>query len=90
MATNNQIAALRKASWENGQQSADQRALAFSQTIRGVENYRDASGRSTELAGGYSNAWKLNDGSYLMSINPNFDVRRDLGLDALKLEPDRR
>jgi hypothetical protein len=89
-ATNNEISALRKQAWENSQQSVDRRAIAFSQTIRGVENYTGPDGRKTELSSGYSAAWKLNDGTYLMSTNPAFDARRDLGVSAERLDPNRQ
>ena len=87
--TNAQIAALRASSWNASQRSADQRAADFSQTIRGVENYQGADGKKTELDAGFANAWKLNDGSYLMSTNPNFDAGRDLGLEGRRLDPKR-
>ncbi len=87
--TSEQIGKIITEGWRANQRTADQRAFEFGQMIRGVETYRDANGRGTELSSGYANAWKLNDGSYLLSTQVNFDPRRDLGLDGQKLEPQR-
>lgn len=76
-------------SWQAGQRSGDRRALAFSQALRDVETYRDPQGRATELNSGFAGAWRLDDGSYLMSRDPGFDPWRDAGLRGQRLEPQR-
>jgi hypothetical protein len=73
--------------WQGRQQSGDRSALEFSQTIRGVQTYIEPGGKRIELPGGQASAWKLDDGSYLLSTQSAFDPRRDLGLNAQKLEP---
>ena len=84
-----QIGQLITSSWNAQQRSADQRAFEFGQLIRGVETYRDENGKGTELKAGYANAWKLDDGSYLLSTQAQFDPWRELGLKGQKLEPQR-
>jgi uncharacterized protein YbdZ (MbtH family) len=88
--TQQEVAAMRVSIWQSGQKSADQRAADFSQMIRGVEHYAGADGRKTELDSGYANAWKLKDGSYLMSSASGFDPNRDLGIDGQRLDPVKR
>jgi hypothetical protein len=88
--TQQEIASMRVSTWQSGQKSADQRAADFSQMIRGVEHYAGADGRKTELDSGYANAWKLKDGSYLMSSSAGFDPNRDLGIDGQRLDPVKR
>ncbi len=86
---NSQIAQMRTEIWNNNQRSSDQRATEFSQFIRGVQNYQGGDGQKTELSAGYHHAWKLNDGTYLLATQPNFDPRRELGVDGQRLESTR-
>ena len=75
--------------WKANQKTADQRAVAFSRMIRGVDAYADSQGKTQELTSGYSRAWKLDDGSYVLSTQANFDPWRDLGLRGQPLEQQR-
>jgi hypothetical protein len=60
-------------SWEQRQSSQDRMHTEFIKTIRGVENYRDETGKY-EMASGYDHAWSRGDGnSFVLSNNPNFD-----------------
>lgn len=45
----------------------------FSEYLRGVETWKDESGSTIELSGGYSYAWQHADGSYLLSNSHGFD-----------------
>ena len=56
----------------------------FSETIRGTETYNDdnAAGGQVELSNLYDNAWRLNDGTYVLSDDANFEPYRDLGSKA--------
>lgn len=59
--------------WEASQQSGDRIHTNFVKAIRGVENYRDETGR-IELSSGYNHAWSRSDGSsFIMSNNSGFD-----------------
>ena len=86
--TNEYISNLRQETWEAQQKSSDTRAREFGEMLRGVETYNDADapGGTVELSHMYNDAWKLNDGSYVLSNDPNFDPWRDLNIDGQKLE----
>lgn len=86
--TNDYISKLRQDTWNAQQESADRRAREFGELIKGVETYKDewAPGGQRELSGHYNNAWRLNDGSYVLTDDPNFDPWRDLQLEGKKLE----
>ncbi len=59
--------------WEQRQSANDRMHTNFIKTIRGVENYQDATGK-IELTSGYDHAWSRGDGSsFIMSNNPNFN-----------------
>ena len=56
--------------------------------IRGNETYNDANaaGGQVELSNLYDHAWRLNDGSYVLSNDASFEPWRDLGLEGKRLE----
>ncbi len=85
--SNEDISRIRQSVWDNQQQSADRRAREFGELIKGVETWRDADapGGSVELSQ-TNHAWRLNDGTYVMTDNPNFDPWRDLQVEGRKLE----
>ncbi len=85
--SNAEIAQIRSEAWEAQQESADRRAREFGEVIRGVETYDDgnAPGGQVELSGNYDNAWRLNDGSYVLTNDASFEPWRDLGLEGEKL-----
>jgi hypothetical protein len=89
MRSNEAISRIREEAWSSYQESADRRAREFGELIRGVETYKDdnAPGKTVELSHNYENAWRLNDGSYVLSKDVNFEPWRDLGLEGRKLEP---
>lgn len=69
-----QISATITQSYQSQQAVQDRAASQFSQTIRGVESYRDPqSGKTVELTGGYDNAWVSPRGEYLVSNSPGFN-----------------
>jgi hypothetical protein len=51
-------------------------------TLREVEHYREPGGSTVELPSHYRQAWKLKDGSYLLTDDVNFRPARDLGVDG--------
>ena len=63
---------------------ADRRAREFGELIRGVETYNDtnAPGGTVQLSSMYNNAWRLNDGSYVLTNDSSFQPYRDLGVDG--------
>lgn len=86
--SNAEIARIRQDAWNAYQESADRRARQFSEALRGVETYRDpdASGGTVELSHRYANAWRLIDGSYVLTNDPGFEPYRDLKVEGRRLE----
>lgn len=89
--TNDYISNLQRDTYAARQRSEDYIARERGKGLRGVEEYADpnAPGGTVELSSYYDHAWALRDGTYVLSTDPNFDPRRDAGLDARKLEPAR-
>lgn len=85
----NYSADLQQRTWEEGSASRDRIAEGWSQTLRGVETWRDASGGSVELSSGYNEAWSKPDGTYILSNNPLFDPNVAFQEDWKKLEKGR-
>ncbi len=85
--TNDAIATMRTETWTANQASADKRAVAFSEALRDIQTFNDpdASGGKVELSNNYDHAWRLNDGSYVLSNDANFEPGRDLGIDGSRL-----
>lgn len=85
--SNEDIARIRQSVWDTQQQSADRRAREFGELMKGVETYTDANapGGTVELSQ-TNHAWRLNDGSYVLTDDPNFDPWRDLQLEGRQLE----
>jgi hypothetical protein len=59
------------------------------ETIRGVETYNDPQSTTgtVELSNQYSQAWRLQDGSYVLTDDPSFNPYLATGQDGAKLEP---
>ncbi len=89
MRTNEEIAAIRNNAWEAAQESSDRRASAFIDTIREVQTYQDpdAPGGQVQLSSHYSEAWKLNDGTYILTNDKSFEPWRDLDMEGQRLSP---
>jgi hypothetical protein len=89
--SNAEISRIREEAWNAYQESSDRRAREFSEVIRGVETYDDANapGGQVQLSGHYDHAWRLNDGSYVLTNDSNFEPWRDLGLEGNRLEATR-
>ncbi|WP_295428068.1 hypothetical protein [uncultured Thiodictyon sp.] len=86
--SNAEISRIREDAWNSYQKSADRRAREFGELMRGIETYRDtdAPGGTVELSHNYGHAWRLNDGSYVLTNAADFEPWRDLGLEGRKLE----
>jgi hypothetical protein len=89
--SNAEIARIREQAWNAQQESADRRVREFGEVIRGVETYDDpqAATGQVELSGHYDHAWRLDDGSYVLTNDPNFEPWRDLGVEGETLKPTR-
>lgn len=86
--SNVDISRIREDAWNSYQDSSDRRAREFGELMRGVETYsdQDAPSGTIELSHNYENAWRLNDGSYVLTNDINFEPWRDLGREGHKLE----
>jgi hypothetical protein len=58
--------------WEKAGNS-DNNTKAWSEYIRGVDNWTEAGGNKVELTAGYSNGWSKSDGSYILTNDVSFD-----------------
>ncbi len=89
--TNAEIARIRDEAWSAAQESSDRRVREFGELMRGVETYDDtnAPGGQVELSNLYDHAWRLDDGSYVLTNNINFEPGRDLGVAGNRLEATR-
>lgn len=88
---NDYISALRSQVAENRAASEARISQARGDGMRDVQRYTDgaAPGGQVELSAFYDNAWRLKDGTYVLTTSPGFDLWRDLGLEGQKLEPAR-
>jgi len=69
-----EIRNIQRQGYEGRQRTMDQISEQRSQTMRGVETYRNpASGETVELSNQYGQAWVNNRGEYLLSDQPGFD-----------------
>lgn len=69
--------------------SIDRTHTANVRSVREVELYRGSSvgGNGTvELPNHYQHAWRLRDGTYVMTDSPNFDPNRELGVPGEQLQ----
>jgi hypothetical protein len=71
--------------------SDERRQRQIGEVIRGTQHFDDASapGGRAELSNLYDHAWRLNDGSYVLSNDSSFEPYRDLGIEGQKLEQTR-
>ena len=88
--SNAEIARIRQDAWSSYQESADRRAREFGEAIRGVETYHDpdAAGGTVELSHLYDNAWRLTDGTYVLTNDASFEPYRDLQIEGRRLAPE--
>jgi len=89
MRSNEEISRIRQEAWSSYQESADRRAREFGELMKGVETYTDANapGGQVELSANYNHAWRLRDGSYVLTNDASFDPWRDLRLEGEQLGP---
>jgi hypothetical protein len=89
--TNREIADMQQRGWEARQASQDRRHREFIETIRGVETYNDPSSATgtVQLSNQYSNAWRMNDGSYVLTDDPSFNPYAATGQEGVRLSPAR-
>lgn len=84
---NDYVSRIRQETADMRAQSEERRQRQFGEVIKGVQTYDDnnAPGGRVELSSLYDNAWRLNDGTYVLSNDSGFEPGRDLGLDGRRL-----
>jgi hypothetical protein len=85
--TRQEIAEMQNQGFRERQNSQDRQHQSTVQAIRGVTPWRDAGGSTVELPNHFRHAWKLKDGSYLLTDDANFNPSRDLRIDGQALKP---
>ena len=68
-----EIAQIQHEAWAASQKSADQAAQDFDMYIRGHAMFTGPDGQPVELNNGGNTAWKMPDGTYVFSNDPNFN-----------------
>lgn len=86
MDTMREIGEMNQKSYEYRQRVQDEGHKKFSQMIREVESFSDPDGSEVELPSTHQNAWKLDDGTYILTDDHSFKPFRDLGVDGEQLE----
>jgi hypothetical protein len=83
------IERVRDETWSQREQSAERRMREFGELMRNVETFvdADAPGGTREFNAAYDNAWRLRDGSYLLSTDRNFDPWQELQIEGRRLAP---
>jgi hypothetical protein len=86
--THEEIARIREEAWNSYQQCSDRRFREFGELLRGVETDADpeSSFGQIELSSLYDSAWRLDDGSYVLTNDVSFDPYRALGVAGKKLD----
>jgi len=85
---NDYVSRIRREAADARAASDERRQREFGELIRGTETWDDADapGGRAELSGLYDHAWRLNDGTYVLSADASFDPWRDLGVEGWRLE----
>ncbi len=66
--------------------ASDRNQREFIETIRGVETYYDPVDKSpVQLDYNYKDAWRINDGTYVLTNDPSFDPQK-YNLDGVQLK----
>nr|MBP6671337.1 hypothetical protein [Gemmatimonadales bacterium] len=85
--TGQEINDIQMGTWRSQNESSDRTQRERVEAIRGVETYNDPAGAGTvQLSSLYQHAWRLRDGSYLLTNDVNLDPGRDLGVQGQRLQ----
>ncbi|MGB7932572.1 MAG: hypothetical protein WCH04_10180 [Gammaproteobacteria bacterium] len=85
--TGEEIREMQADSWRRYNESSDRMSRETSEAIRGVETYNDPyNGDTVQLDNTYEHAWQLNDGSYVLTDDPDFKPYSVFGQDGRQLE----
>jgi len=81
------VSAIHNQTWETTQTSQDGSYDQTIDAVRGVQPYADpARDGPVDLDNTYDHAWRLQDGSYYQTDDPNFNPYLELGVDGEELQ----
>ena len=66
--------------------ASDRTHQATIDSIRGVERYHDPAGHTVQLDDTWNHAWSLDNGTYLLVDDPNFNPAVTLGVNGQELQ----
>ena len=86
--TSKEIMEMNRRSYEERNRIMDRQQREVSESIRDVETYNDPNSATgtVELSNQYKNAWRLDDGTYVLSDQPDFNPYAVYGQGATRLE----
>jgi len=86
--TSKEIMEMNRRSFEERNRIMDRQQREVSEAIRDVETYNDpmSTTGTVELSNQYKNAWRLDDGTYVLSDQPDFNPYAVYGQGAKRLE----
>lgn len=86
--TRQEIAGMQQRGYESRSASQDRMQVENVKAIRGIERWASPSGSGpvAELPNTYAHAWRLKDGSYVLTDSPSFDPNRDLKIEGEALK----
>ncbi len=86
--TSNEISDANLEAWQQSQNVKDQLADDFSNSILGIESYKNPFDDGTvDLPSGYSNVWANNLGEYIMSDSPGYNPNSESNLNWQQMAP---
>lgn len=89
--TAQEISEMRHQTWMAQQRSSEKQHTQTIEAIRGVQPYHDPNtGHAVELSNEYDYSWRLNNGTYYQTNDPNFNPYLELGIEGQQMAPVQR
>jgi hypothetical protein len=86
--TSNEISDANFEAWQQDQNTKDQLANDFSNSILGIESYRNPfDGSAVDLPSGYSSVWANSLGEYVLSESASYDPNLESNLNWQQMSP---
>ncbi len=85
--TGREVNEIQMGTWQSKNESMDRTQRETIEAVRGVETYNDPRyGGTVQLSNQFRQAWQLNDGSYVLTDDVNFDPNRAFGVTGQRLQ----
>jgi len=88
--TSDHISANRRATYENMSRANERSMAKFSEHIRGVETWRNHHGEEVSVPSGYNRGWQADNGTVVLTDNPNLNPNTDPQLKGSNWHPMQR